>query len=488
MKRVLLILLAAAFLFPLLGIAVFYGYENWAGSVAWRKTEAALKEAGEPLSIDALRPKPIPDAENMAAAPIFHELFSFYNPRLAGVSGLKLPPPAQTSRTGDDSALAALARRFKADFSGDSAAAARVILEGLAPMQPMLDAVRLAAERPDAVWPVKYERGFAAPMPFLSPLKRTAEVLAARAAVAVAERQPANALSDMELITRLARDANQPSIMIGCTSEQAMLGYAVDIVRDGLAQNVWSDADLARIGAELSDFHLLQSFSASVRGERVLFLASPETVEARIQSIFTFEDFKVEDAEWWTAALYRLAWNLRPSGWMDRDRAAYSMFAQDWVGLVIHKEFVRPWALADWNARLGAIRRNPVEFFRTPITALALATFMPVARSAAYMQARIDFARLACAIERCRRATGSPPLRLADLAPEWIDQIPKDVVAGSPYFYHIADNGTYVLYGKGWNARDDGGSAANANAILGPSTADDWVWDAAPRWSQAATR
>jgi hypothetical protein len=61
-------------------------------------------------------------------------------------------------------------------------------------------------------------------------------------------------------------------------------------------------------------------------------------------------------------------------------------------------------------------------------------------------------------------------------------------VAGSPYFYRLLDDEKYALYGKGWNARDDGGSAANANAILGLSTGDDWVWEAAPRWQRAAAR
>ncbi len=488
MKRVLLLLLAAAFIFPLFGIAAFYGYENWAGGMAWKKAEASLAAAGEPLSIDVLRPKPIPDAENMAAAPVFRELFTFYNQRRTELYGLRLPPPAPISAAGQTSVLVALARRFQADFSGDSAAAARVILAGLEPMRPMLDAIQLAAERPDAVWPIKYERGFAARIPFLAPLKRTAEVLAARAAVAVAEQQPARALSDFELIMRLSRDTNQPPILVGCLAQQTMLGYALDIVRDGLAQGVWSEDDLARIEIELSDFHPLNSFRESVRGERVLFLANPALVNARAESLFTFIDFRSETSEWITSTLCRVAWMLRPSGWMDRDRASYSTFAQDWLSLVIHKDFVRPWALAEWNTRMSAMRRSPVEFFRTPVTAIALATFMPVARSSSYTQTRVDLARLACAIERCKRALGHIPADLEDLAPRWIDCIPRDVVAGGRYYYRPKDPSAYLLYGKGWNARDDGGSSANANVLLGPSTADDWVWEAAPRWPRAAAR
>ncbi len=487
MKRVLLILLAAAFIFPFLGIAAFYGYENWAGSVAWQKAEAALAAKGEPLSIDALRPKAVPDNENMAAAPVFRQLFVFYSARRTELYGLRLPPPAPaTAESGDSSVLVSLARRFQANFSGDSTAASRVILAGLEPMRPLLDAIQLAAERPEAVWPSNTSAALPRRCRFSARSSEPRRFSPRAAVVAVAGDQPANALSDFELITRLARDANQPSILAGCLAQQTMLGFAVDIVRDGLAQGVWSDDDLARIEAELSDFRPLTSFCESVRGERVLFLADPSMVSARAESLFRVVDFRSETSEWITSTLCRVAWNLRPSGWMNRDRATYSTFAQDWLGLVIHNDFVRPWALADWNKRMSAIRRNPVEFFRTPVTAIALATFMPVARSSAYMQTRIDLARLACAIERCKRATGSLPASLDSLAPRWIDRIPRDAVAGGRYFYRLGDPGRYLLYGKGWNARDDGGSSGNANGILGPSTADDWVWEAGPRWPQAA--
>jgi hypothetical protein len=489
MKRALLILLAIAFLFPFVLVAAFYGYENWAGRVAWQRAEAALVAAGEPLSVDALRPKPVPDDENMAAAPVFRQLFTFFSSRRTELYGLRLPPPAPQPSAADDTALAALARRFQANFSGDSTAAAQVILAGLEPMKPLLDAIELAAKRPDAVWPVKYERGIAAPIPFLDPLRRTAEVLAARAVVSVAEREPSDAMSDFELITRLAHDVNQPPILAGCLAQQAMLSQAIDIVRAGLAQGVWSDDDLVRLSDDLRDFQALQSFREGVRGERVLFLASPELVTERAESLFRIIDFRSETSEWVTSTLCSIAWNLRPSGWMNRDRALYSTFAQDWLGLVIHNDFVRPWALENWNNRMSAMRRNTAEFFRTPVTAMALATFMPVARSAAYTQTSLDFARLACAIERCRRATGKVPADLADLAPRWIDRVPRDAVAGSRYFYRPSESAdTYTLYGKGWNARDDGGSSAHANAILGPSTADDWVWQTPPQWPQAAVR
>jgi type II secretory pathway pseudopilin PulG len=124
------------------------------------------------------------------------------------------------------------------------------------------------------------------------------------------------------------------------------------------------------------------------------------------------------------------------------------------------------------------LRRNGIEFFRTPLTVLVLPTFANAARSAAYTQARLDFARLACALERYRRANGSLPSSLDALAPGWIDRVPRDVVGGGRYVYANKPAGIYSLYGKGWNARDDGGSEAGGSVLLGPSTENDWVWAA----------
>jgi hypothetical protein len=483
MKRALLILLAAALLLPLCGVAIFYGHENWAGDQAWEKAEAALRAAGEPLDFDAMQPKPIPDADNMAAAPIFLQLFTLYSPQRAEVYTLRLPPPATAKRT--DSPLLAMARRFHAGFSGDSTTAAQVILDGLAPMEPMLNAIRRAAQRPGAVWPAANDGRRTTP--FLPPLRQTAEVLAAHAVAALSEDDTERALADFELITRLAGDANQTPLIAGCLTEQAMLGCAMHIVREGLAQNAWSETDLVRIEETLARFKPLESFADSVRGERALFLTSPEQAYQKAQSLFTFIDFRSPTSEWISSSLCQAAWDLRPSGWQKLDRASYATFAQDWLRHVLRKGFVRPWALDDWNARLRAMRRAPTDFFRTPVTAFAMATYPPAARTAAYTQTGVDLARLACAIERHRLATGRAPETLANLAPQWIDSVPRDAVTGSSYFYRSDNGDDYILYGKGWNARDDGGSSANVNVLLGPSSADDWVWQTSRRWKEQAS-
>ena len=78
------------------------------------------------------------------------------------------------------------------------------------------------------------------------------------------------------------------------------------------------------------------------------------------------------------------------------------------------------------------------------------------------IQSSIDLARVACALERYRIAHGEYPETLDALAPQFIAQLPHDIING------IADialspreaNGKFILYSVGWNETDDGGQIA----------------------------
>lgn len=477
MKRALLLVLLCALGLPVAVVAGFYGFENWTGHQAWRQVELALREKGESLSIEAFLPAPVPDHENMASAPVFRELF--LKPATAGVNAVRMPIGKSAHRE-EDPVVVKLARRFQADFSGDPVSASEVIFEGLAPMASTLDEVASAASRPSAVWPVNPDLGFDVAMPFLSPLRQTSEVLRARALASLAVGQPDSALVDFQLIVRLAQRANQPPVLIGCLAEQAIVGNALDVVQEGINQRAWSDEHLERIDAALAELRPLESLRLSIRGERALFLRSSDDLIDRAAPFFTFVDFRNKTSEWVTRTLSQIVWDLRPSGWRELDRANYARLSQEWLNLVIHNDFIRPWALAEFNDRMRSLCRSGLGSFRTPLTALAIPTFATAARRAAYMQTRLDLARIAGAIERQRLATGGIPESLDELSPRWIEQVPRDVIAGGRYFYRVDDDGGFVIYGKGWNGRDDGGRVGTINSIVGPSSADDWVWACSP--------
>ena len=95
-----------------------------------------------------------------------------------------------------------------------------------------------------------------------------------------------------------------------------------------------------------------------------------------------------------------------------------------------------------------------------------------------YGQESIDLARIAIALERFRLAHGNYPESLDALAPEFMAEIPHDIIGGQPLHYRRTDDGQFVLYSVGWNETDDGGVVVLNKGSTPSVNRDegDWVW------------
>src|SRR5207244_11263396 len=79
------------------------------------------------------------------------------------------------------------------------------------------------------------------------------------------------------------------------------------------------------------------------------------------------------------------------------------------------------------------------------------------ARKSVRMQAYVDEARVACALERFHLANRKFPESLDALAPRFMEKTADDVIDGKPLRYRPKPDGGYVIYSVGWNKTDDGG-------------------------------
>ena len=74
---------------------------------------------------------------------------------------------------------------------------------------------------------------------------------------------------------------------------------------------------------------------------------------------------------------------------------------------------------------------------------------------------------------------GRPEIeRLYDAhAPQFVAQVPHDVIGGQPLKYRRTNDGQFVLYSIGWNEKDDGGVTGYRNGGTAPDfESSDWVW------------
>lgn len=96
------------------------------------------------------------------------------------------------------------------------------------------------------------------------------------------------------------------------------------------------------------------------------------------------------------------------------------------------------------------------------------------------IQTLINEGQIACALERYRIANGEYPEALDSLVPEFMQQLPRDIVNGAPLKYRRSENGKFLLYSLGWNGTDEGGKDVSDWSHQESLKNGDWTWISRP--------
>ncbi|MBK8475290.1 MAG: hypothetical protein IPL39_03015 [Opitutaceae bacterium] len=87
----------------------------------------------------------------------------------------------------------------------------------------------------------------------------------------------------------------------------------------------------------------------------------------------------------------------------------------------------------------------------------------------------VTLMRAICGLERYRLAHRCYPETLAELAPAYVDAVPRDVIDGQPLRYRRLADGAFKLFSVGLNGTDDDGSPSDWKTDEGRRTGD-WCW------------
>ena len=173
MKKLSVLLLPAAILVT--AVALFYVWTNWAGARELRVALAQLEVKKESMRIEDFVPPPVPDDENVAAAPIFRELF--VSEKDSRLGKLALPWKSSLRLVAGENCLVKIAKEIDPAFSGDEAPAGRAVLESLASSDPVLAELREALRRPEVSWPLDYSKGFEMLLPHIGPMMKASRAM-----------------------------------------------------------------------------------------------------------------------------------------------------------------------------------------------------------------------------------------------------------------------------------------------------------------------
>ena len=291
------------------------------------------------------------------------------------------------------------------------------------------------------------------------------------------------ALEDVKLSFRLAEAVHSEPILISYLVRIALLQIALQPVWEGLADHLWTDAELAAIAAELDRLDLLADYHLAMRGERAFSLWAVDYVRRRGAQGFNdlggMEESTSAPAngDLLERTLGTASFALIPSGWFDQNKLSLARMQANHILPLVNREqrLVSPTTARQSQAVIAGQSQRPTPY--DLFSKMLLPALTHTAEKSARAQTSVDLARVAIVLERYRLAHGKYPETLEALVPQFIAKLPHDVINGQPLKYRPTDDGRFVLYSVGWNEKDDGGTVAlsktgkNVNSKEG-----DWVW------------
>jgi hypothetical protein len=499
-------------------IALFYAEEDWRGKHDWEKFKREWEAKGEHFDFKDFIPPPVPDDQNFAMTPIAYSSYG----NLMTRDG-KIIPFAQRKTNwvdrlqfdlGDvDLATNGIGYWAKGTLSDLTVfqthyreLAAKTNLFAVPPQPQMpaqdvllalskydstIEELRRAAELPEGRFPLNYDNENPAEilLPHLAALKRSSRILQIRAIAELQNGQSDKALADVLLSMRLSDFVRDEPTLISQLVRIAMTDIAMQPVYEGLAKHEWSEAQLATLDSELAKQDFLQDFNFGMRCERafsarIIDYLGRKNRYQRFCELFgvtwNMDDFSQSPNA--AVKMQAAAFSVMPAGWLDQNKLSIAQMHEKFLLHIADPEnhLVKPEIVSSFDpSKETATPYNLFGKFLLPALGTSSKRF-------AREQAVVDLARTAIALERCRLAHGEFPESLDALAPQFVAQIPHDVIGGQPLKYRRTDDGQFVLYSVGWNETDDGGAVvfkkgSGSSWDESPSRdveieQGDWVW------------
>ncbi|HXT39431.1 MAG TPA: hypothetical protein VN887_05360 [Candidatus Angelobacter sp.] len=454
-------------------IALLVTEENWRGKRDWDNFKREWEAKGERFDIASFIPKPVPDDQNFVMIPFFAPLLQKERNMAAGewkdTNGLQSSldvyggvhgkralsgnPLFGNLKAGELTDLQEWQKFYRANTNFTASPRpqypAKDVLLALKNFEPVLTELREASHRPGAQFPLYLDRYPGLPLIHLSNLRAVALVLRLRATAFLADRQSSEALQDLRVSFRLADSLRPEPFLISHLVRLSLLDDSLNVVWEGLARHQWKETELVELQTMLASIDLFADYGRVMRGER----AGSNVLLGSLR----------QERRVWAGLIYQ---NQK---WINR---LYQLRVFPLIDAGLHRVYLMQ---SNQLTNAPEIRRT------TPYNILARLLLPAIGKSAvktARVQAFLDQAAAASALERFRLVNGQYPENLQALVPRFMKRIPPDVISGNPLQYRRTDAGRIMLRSAGWNLENDGAVTTDGHAKTSIEGAkrSDWVW------------
>lgn len=388
---------------------------------------AALRQRREPTTMAEATPKPVPAARN-AAIGYQSVLKVDFTPGAASDSAIAGLTNAEINQIND----------FRRIPSAGHLAQVRPLLARRSVRQA-LQTFRRASEKPDCVFPIRWDDGQLALFPHLAKLRNASRLVLAQAIVSAVDGKPDEAAQWLRVGLRFPRHTMQEPTLIAQLVTYALYAMVADTIPAVLAYGDLPQAATARLQAELATVNLNAPLHQALLTERVFGLSMFDQLAGSMER---------EGALSWTRKLLingsaRPFWQWQQLHYLDQiDRLI-------------------PQTLKPSRETRSTQVSPPARADRFPwdLSSFVLPWFSKIAPHRDQCQARIGMMRLALALNDYHLKHNSYPKTLSRLPPP----LPQDPFSGKDFVYRPTD-GSYLLYSLGQNLKDDGGKVAERSA------------------------
>ena len=461
----------------ILFVGSFIAWLKWSGEHEWKQAQAELRARGEKLTFAELVPPPPPDSDNFFADPLWAEYADLvrkkneqgiqtWEPRLPSekrqLQQWQYTPltPEETDRFHaliptekaprdriDAFGSIMMQLRQEKDLQKQKEEAS-LLLDILAPAQPVLTRIAKLSERPKAQFRNRYDLGAASALAQTTATLKLLQILDRKVFSELLLGKNSDAATDTLTLLRLSFTQKSDPLLISYLVGASSVSIALKAVNEGIVRHSWTESDLTSFQEMLGRINLQEGCLNSLRGERAYF---NQFDTANLAS-------EIGDNYKPSSLLERVELKLYPlyvNSIIVKDKAYHNLWVQRYI------DFLNSHIPSGWNdaatqslgQEIQALTNNPIKRL-IYIFNVQAAFVLPLSiHKAAETQNQVNQTLIACALERYRLAHGSYPTTLDALVPDCIAKLPNSSINGKPMNYSLQPDGTFSLWSVGWNLK-----------------------------------
>jgi hypothetical protein len=305
--------------------------------------------------------------------------------------------------------------------------------------------------------------------------KDCAEWLSAAALVELHNERRAEGLADIQALAGLANEYREEYSLMWAAARLMVAQKGLEMTWEALQATNWTPGELSSLQRSWEDVDLLGGLERGLESERGFGMAAVERYSAEPDGK---KNPLMSPVFRWTIVDNDLKFGL---GHLQKEVEAVRALQGNRPYPEVSETFDR------LNGQIEKKFHGPLKFFY--VTTLTTSKNMKsTVLWAASVETERRLAITAIAIARYQQKHGTPPARLRDLVPEFLNGVPLDCMSGKELCYRLKPGAGFVLYSVGEDGKDDGGDSGPSAPEKKPGlwTGRDAVWPKAQDYRGAS--